>query len=433
MLLEETPKELDTISSVDLCKFFGALSMITCHCFIFLFRYLPEARHIHIPASVNPYFLLPGFASLVIPAAAGWSFREFLTPFIYEGRLLNFPIKKIIPLLLGVGLVDFIKNGFIFGMVNAFKWDVLPFLALSLLLILLVVKARSVLSLVGLVFATLAATAWLQILNIRLELDPRVLSYLGSLSSNDLIFSCAIVLTLISLVVVRAYRFGKAPLKLEIKILLGVLATVFLVLVTHTLSEFPFLFISILKLPLSSFIQLGQGGGHIWPLFPWFSLVATGFIMRHYRPYFRRHWKLSLAIYVAAQIVFNICYFMFMSSYQSGITTRDFLSSEFFRPRLEVIVVLLSFFISAMIGYEWITLKFPFKSKIIKMYSEGILFFYVLHLAVAWFLLPGMIRLIPNNFIYYMYPSVVLVVSFCFFAGFYPLLSRKILLNIRKF
>lgn len=419
------------ITADDLFKFLGALAMVTCHCFIFLVRGLPAERAPQVSMDMNPHFFLPGFMSMALPALAGYGFKKFLTPYMSDGYLLNLKTANIFKLLIGLILLDAIKNGLLFGFIHAFKWDVLAFVVSSLLLLMWTLKKYGTKGVWGLVAFNIAIIIVYAFFPVWLSLSEVFVKNVLELPK--------IVLFLPFSVLAGGFFFWIWNFDLQTKrtrkyqTLLGaVLGLAICVQVFKEQMQEPFFWASLIKLPISIFVQLGQGGGHIWPLFPWMLLVIAGFLFAYYESWIFKNWKNALGVYAAAQVVFNAVLFNYFKSFRTAVAVEDFFSSSFFEPRWEVLSLMITFFISAMIGYFYFLRWVPIRSKTIKMYSEGILLFYFVHLVVAYVLLQPAIQLFPGLYVYTLYPIVVNIISYFFFAGLQPLFEKHIEIKLIK-
>lgn len=419
------------VSTDDLFKFLGCLAMVTCHCFIFLVRALPPDRAVQINFDVNPHFFLPGLMSMAIPALAGYGFFKFLKPYLSGGYLLNLKIKNVIKLFLGLILLDAVKNGILFGFEHAFKWDVLAYVVFMMIVILITLEKFSIKGLWYIVLFNLfvlIAYSWNPIwVNFDLDFIRQAIEY-----------PPVFVFGGVTLLVVGIFAsYWKAILmdkkKKSLHWLLGSCWSIFLAHKIYTVQiEEPFFWASLLKLPMSVFIQLGQGGGHIWPLFPWGLVVLSGFLFAYYEKWIFSEWQRVFSIYAIAQIVFNYILFWEFRAFREALSIEDFFSSKFFEPRWQVLTLVLSFYISAMVAYTFILRWISFSSKIVKLYSDGILLFYFIHFFVAILVLDSSIMVFPGRSVFTFYPIVVNVLSFLLLAGIQPIFAKSLQVKFIK-
>lgn len=419
------------ITADDLFKFLGALAMVTCHCFIFLVRGLPAERAPQVSMDINPHFFLPGFMSMALPALAGYGFKKFLKPYMSQGYLLNLKTANIFKLLIGLILLDAIKNGILFGFIHAFKWDVLAFVVSSLLVLMWVLKKYGMRGVWGLVAFNLLVMISYGFSPIWLSLSEDFVRKSLELPKVVLFLPFAIAAAGLFFWIWSFDLHSKKSSKYQ-KVLGVLIALVIGVQVFREQIQEPFFWASLVKLPISIFIQLGQGGGHIWPLLPWMLLILAGFIFAYYEDWIFKSWKHALVVYGSAQLIFNLVLFNFFKSFRTAVAVEDFFSSSFFEPRWEVLSLMITFFMSAMIGYFYFLKWIPIRSKTIKMYSNGILLFYFVHLVVAYLLLQPAIRLFSGLSVYTLYPIVVNVISYFFFAGLQPLFEKHIEVKLVK-
>ena len=431
MLVNKVPPDKNLIGADDLFKFLGALAMVTCHCFIFLVRGLPADRAPQVSMDINPHFFLPGFMSMALPALAGYGFKKFLNPYLADGYLLNLKTENIFKLLVGLILLDAIKNGFLFGFIHAFKWDVLAFIVATLLILMVVLKKAGMKGLWYLVALNFLVIVAYGVLPVWVSLSDSFVKWALSFPKLFLFLPFSVLAPGLFWWIWNFDIQGTKQKKY--KQLLGALLSVAIAWnVFQSQIHEPYFWASLLKLPLSIFIQLGQGGGHIWPLFPWMLLVLCGFIFAYYEEWIFKRWQNALVVYVLAQVVFNSVLFGQFKAFRSAVSVADFFSSSFFEPRWQVLSLMMTFFISAMIGYHYLLRWIRLRSTFIKSYSNGILLFYFVHLIVAYVLLAPSIKLFPGLSVYTLYPIVVNIISYFFFAGLQPIFEKNIQIKLVK-
>lgn len=399
--------------------------MVTCHCFIFLVRGLPAERTPTLTLDIDPHFFLPGLMSMALPALAGYRFKKGLDPYLVSGRILNLNISAIAKLLLGLILLDAVKNCILFGFIHAFKWDVLAFVVVCLLLMLYALKyvgMRGIWGLVGLNFAVILLYAW----------QPTYLSLSESFVRWTVDMPQFVVFTPASLILAGVFywiwTFKYQGLQLsKVRIFSGVAFAVVIFYFTFMLQRVePYFWASLVKLPISIFIQLGQGGGHIWPLLPWSLVVMAGFIFAYYEHLIYQKGARAFAVYFVAQLIFSGVLIWNFGAFRNAVSYEDFFSSHFFEPRWQVISLMVTFFISAMIGYHYVLKYIRVRSSFVKLYSEGILLFYFIHLFVASLTLKPAIAVFPGLSVYTLYPILVNIISYLFLAGLSPLFKKHI-------
>lgn len=431
MFVNKVDRDKNLIGADDLFKFLGALAMVTCHCFIFLVRGLPADRAPQVSMDINPHFFLPGFMSMALPALAGYGFKKFLNPYLADGYLLNLKTGNIFKLLVGLILLDAVKNGFLFGFIHAFKWDVLAFVVATLLIVIAVLKKagmKGLWYLVGFNFLVILAYGFFPIW---ISLSEDFVKWILGFPKLVLFLPFSVLAAGLFWWI---WNFDvQDSRQKKYKQILGVsFAILIAVNVFRSQSHEPYFWASLLKLPLSIFVQLGQGGGHIWPLFPWMLLILAGFIFAYYETWIFKKWQNAFAVYAIAQITFNSVLFGQFNAFRNAVSVADFFSSSFFEPRWQVLSLMITFFISAMIGYHYLLKWIRIRSAFIKSYSDGILLFYFVHLIVAYFLLSPAIKLFPGLSVYTLYPIVVNIISYFFFAGLQPIFEKNIQVKLVK-
>lgn len=418
------PHENNLVTSVDFLKFMGALAMVFAHCYIFLYRLIPNSIDITNLKFINKLAYLNGLYSLILPAMAGVVFRDTLAPYFQNNKIKNLPPLFILKSCVALMLLESIKNGLIFGFKYSFRWDVLHFTAISFY-ILNVLLIRWKISIIYYAVSLLLALC----LIINLSLDYSILKMdIRNILNPHFFYVCSIILLIGFLTFLfKLYQFKNFKFKIYAFFCLFVLYKYSVIY----FSDFEFQII-LMNLPLSIFIQLGQYGGHIWPLFPWIVLIFIGFILRD--------WQInnSISFKIRAIIIgisFSLFFYFFIFEfelYSKLLTKVSFFSPLYFRPSALITFEILCFFICVFYLYDLVFTRLKWKCSVVKEISDGILIFYILHMFLAWNLLPPIFKLVPIPWLYWIYPFTILFLTYSLLNGFLFFSNKLIWFRFKK-
>lgn len=105
-----------------------------------------------------------GFISLSIPITSGVLLCHSLQDYIVDHRLLNYPLKRSVIFLAGLGIAETVINTLSSGLAHAFDWDVLKFIGVAFAMTVILARL-SVYALIpgiaGILFATGPLTEYL--------------------------------------------------------------------------------------------------------------------------------------------------------------------------------------------------------------------------------------------------------------------------------
>lgn len=412
------------ISSVDLLKFFGVISMTFSHCFFFLYRVHPNQNFFYDNSFWGKTLFYNGFNSLVLPCLAGVSFYETLSPYLRAGEFRSIPVVKIMKLLIILGFIESLKNFFTFGLSAAFHWEVLHFIALSFGVMLLFLTQTNMATFFQFVLALFSLNVITDVIfNKTYNFYPQ--AELGATAYWLNVVYIALLL------IGSFWLFFKTKNKTK-KILLGLLfVLLFAVSVFYNYSSSEVL-VSLNTLPISIFVQLGQIGGHIWPLFPWFILVAYGFLLHHavVQKIFKRYQLVLL--YFACYACFFYFYFFQYDNYRSLLNKDYFFTSGFFKPNSYIVFQLLCFYTCVYSLYHVAFNFIKIRSRFIKEVSDGILVYYVIHIFLAWKLLPSFVFVIDSKWLGFIYPICIFFLTYTFVSAYLFFSQKKIQVNLAK-
>lgn len=410
-------------------KFLAILCMASAHSFIFLNRLRPD---IFSPAKSGDgwfeiFFYFMGIGSLLIPALAGMQLYVTTERFIVNGKLSNFNNKALVRSSLLLMAIESIKNAAIFGLTSFYKWDVLHFIGLSFLIMLIVFKRFQLKYLTIIVLFSLALSTVLAhfkdvIIESLSEWGMFILSHLGEISIAAVVLLMLVV-----------FFLGKKLLEGQGKIKIGVLAISLMVLGVLTyfkLTTSELFFVQVMTLPMSILFQVGQRGGHIWPLIPWIAIVASGYLLEYYWKNLSKRNKKWFMISGFLSIV-TFCTF-FLSEYKLLFLNQFFFSSLFFIPNVKLVTLLILSLVFFNELFEMIARRIKNIAKPIEEMSDGILIVYVVHLFLIYNLSAGAVKLMPTKELLWAFPFVILFISYCLLDGYNQFFHKLIEIKFRK-
>ncbi len=431
------------LNAADVLKFMGIIVMIIAHCFIFLYRIFPPPEGMYHPGLMQKLFYFNGFYSLILPAVAGVVFRDTVSPYWENGKICNLPLHRIIGFFLLLSFLESTKNALTFGLIYAFKWDVLHFIGLSFVFIT--------------IFLTYFSFRWLSLFAVFIWLLTYVYStlspndvgpilmkyfYFTPVQSSDItelkVGICSLIfLSLCSLVGFfylrdRNFSYKTISRKNIIRILFVFLSIIGTYLFYSEMKSNSVFFGIVWNLPLSIFVEIGQVGGHIWPMIPWLSLVILGFVAKDIQVLlFSKLWQRILVIVVLYTIFFR--FFLYsIDSYQQLFSQGTFFGAKYFAPEPFILFQVYCFFLCVFYLFDLIFSRFQIHSSLIKQISQAILPVYLIHLFLAWKLLPGLSLLCPPQYIYWVYPALIVFLTYCFLSGFLLVSGKMIWFRLRK-
>lgn len=393
--------------------------MILAHCFIFLYRIYPELSKINELKLIDRFAFFNGFYSMTLPALAGVMFYEKIKIHLRGSTLVNIHIPKMLKPLGYLFFFESLKNSIIYGWVSFFRWDVLHFISISMILLLFIIIKYGVhaIAKVNLVFFLSICSLFIfniqfllfkqyeSIIELNYFLSSLVILFLYFVVLNHIMQARKIVATAILLSMCLILFFQKDNLELK-------------TIVYH--------------LPVSIFIQLGQNGGHLWPLFPWISLVFLGFNLSRFLEKFKFKNKSLIAICLLLQLPLYYIFFFKLELYQINLSKKDFFNSLIFQPNISTFLILHYFFIVATMTFNFFENNFKVPTKVILKVNEYILPIYFVHLFVAWNIINPLAQLFTLNYLKWIYPIVVMFLTYCFMQVFLLASNKTIWFRLKR-
>lgn len=402
----------------------GALAMVFAHCYIFLYRLFPEQVSFPKDNFLNKIAYFNGLYSLILPAIAGVVFRDTLNPYFHHQKIKNLPSRQLLKSCLALMVLESLKAAFTFGFKYSFRWDVLHFIGISFYLLSLILIYSNLKSVYLICFALLGICMGIESLN-----DQYLLSLTIPFTKNSkILYAISLLLLLLTMsILLKIFDIKENKKKFSWIIF------IFIIIQFSTIYfQDPEFQIILANLPLSLFIQLGQHGGHIWPLFPWIILIFLGFILRDWQIRHLISLKKRLAIIIISFSIFFYFFIFHFQKYSQLLTEKSFFSPLYFQPNTIILFEILCFFICVFYLYDYIFSFLKWRNQIIKDVSNGILIFYIIHLFLAWKLLIPLFRLIPVPHFFFAYPVIIFFLSYALLSGFLVVSNKLIWFHFKK-
>lgn len=419
-------------TDLSLVKFVAVFVMIITHCrFFYSLYYNFEGEIKSNPDFFTQLMMMTGLISLCIPLIAGQELYERVQKYLVGGRLRNFPSAQFFSLLLIVAFLDPLKSILAEGLIYSFRWNALPLISFSLFLILEINKRLAVnwififtpLILIASYFLTPLAQSFA-------SLSPRDYSLLLSSSVKDAV-----------LIVFYLFLFA-AFMKIKGNLILfkGKAASVilwfcFLLLLSNVYWAWqvsPSFVVSLKNLPLGSLAYLGKNGGHIWPVFPWASLVFFGYWFQWSQHKARSKETLHLA-FASLSFVWLVCSFQyFFANYVKLLDPKSGYSSAVFSLPVQFFPTVFALYTMVFYLLKFFASESMIKNPFMKMISSGILIVYVVHYILAAKLAPVISMKVHGVSGYGLYVFLVYLLTIGFSGLMVYLYQNPIRFVVRK-
>lgn len=422
----------ERVDGVDFLKFLGVLAMLGVHTSLVMTRILKYPLYESLNSWTFDLFLMIGFFSAALPALAGTALRRQFESFFVGTKLVNFNVRSLVVVAFILMFFEGLKNALSHGALYAFNWDVLHFISLSLIIIAVVSKYRGSrwvlpLGVVCLAGGSLAPYLWQSE-----GLYAWVYFVSAQISKFAILFGPTAFLYWL---LVRVIPIPKSEVSRQLKfrrplaIIIGVLITMSIILRFGSESMF---YLSTESLPLSVFIMHSKNIVHLWPLFPWFFIVAWGFWLEDQRarsPHPRKHLQKMFGISGALFVVFSIFGFQ---SYRDLMVEGTLFSAKYFTAPATVVLGLSAFYAFLYSGSILLFEKVKSTNKIILNTSRGILFFYFLHFILAYRLAPSLDQLWGSTANIFLFPITIGVLTYLGMLVFLAFFRNRFVVNVRR-
>lgn len=400
-------------------KFVGIITMILTHCFIFLYRLYPEYREVYNLSIINRFAFFNGFYSMTLPTLAGAFYYVKFKKYIRGHYLTNIDTNKFFKQIGYLFLTESIKNGLIFGWESFFRWDTLHFISTTILILTLVVNRLGIKFIYAILIISTFLVGLFSYKNLALIMLQNYENTIFQSYYLGLLFICFLYFII----------FNKI-LNMNKYFVYFLTSILFLILLLNFHNKELNIIVS--TFPISIFLQLGQNGGHIWPLFPWANCIFIGFLVAKYIDTVEQS-KLRAGLF-AILLHIPILYFIFyqLEDYQNLLSKRDFFTSTIFQPHWLLFYLLNIFFLVSVYSIVFPYKFFKFNFKFLSNLNQYILPIYFIHMAVAWKLLNPLSHLFHFHIIRWLYPLLVFFLTFCFMQFFLIVKDKNIWFRLRK-
>ncbi len=409
--------------------------MCLVHSGIFLSRGLSYAQPVPGSQMAQNSYLLIGFFSICLPALAGSSLRAALDKFYVSGKVLNYDFKEILVIALALIVLESIKNGLAYHSIMSFTWDVLHFIALSLVItVALMIKwgTSSVyffagLSLVlGAVAPALFSSAFgAQLLGPLLFLSKIIFRILVLLGPT------AFILWITFKVVPRPPKFMVLKRVAQPIVGIAIGATISFLIWRHFGHQIFFKKIAEV-IPFAAFFKLPVTIGHMWPLFPWYALVGVGFILTDISLRSEIKSKALSLISLVSFLGFATFLVGGFENYRTLMVENHYFSAKVFAAPPMVMIGILCFYSLIFSVLTLILDSRELHSKIIANLSRGLLLFYFVHFLFALSTYPVAVYLLGKTYAMYFFPWIVMLFSYFIMTILLQLVGRPLQILLRR-
>lgn len=423
------------VSGLDFFKLLGAIAMCLAHSGMFLSRGIGYAQPRPTSHWGFDFYLLIGFFSLSIPALAGGALRSLMNKYYVDGKILNYDFREILKIAFSLMLLESVKNAIAYDRLMFFSWDVLHFISLSFLLTIFILIRWGAAALYAFCAFSLivgaVVPAWLSSPSGAATLDYLVFLSRASLRLLILVVPCGLFCWWGRRLLQKAttVSFLKIALTYLICLVLGFSVTT---LTWYWLGDLVF-FRKISELmPLAMFFKLPPTFGHLWPLFPWFTLVGGGFLLNDI--YVRAQNK-TRTLWIIFALSFTVFFLFFMfgfEHYRTLMVDRHYFSNKVFSASPVVIVGILGFYATLFAVWTLLFNAIRFHSKIIYNISRGLLLFYFIHFILAFFLYHAFGDNLGKESAVFFFPWVIMLLSYGILSLLLRVVDRPLLINFRR-
>lgn len=411
--------EKNNTKPFEVMKFLGLVAMVLAHCFIFLYRVYPEYKEIMNLNFIHRFAYFNGLYSMTLPALAGVFLYEKMKNHLRGQFLTNVDVSRYLKPIGILFIMESFKNAFIFGWESFFRWDVLHFISISLVIMVFLLIKWGIRSFYFILIISIVSVFLLSYFNAQRWL------YHANQNSTFIsyIFGCALFLMILYLVLNKLIKINKV-------ISFALLSITFYILIINYENIQLYLIVS--NYPLSIIVQLGQNGGHIWPLFPWMNCLLIGFLLARFMneiPLLK--WQIFILM-CFFQIPIIYLLFFSLESYQALLSKNDFFSSMFFSPHWLLFLLLNIFFVAAAFSFDFLFKIKSFSIDSITVINQYILPIYFTHIAVVWKIAGPLTQLFPIAILKWLYPVIVIFLTYCFIQLFLLASDKMIWFRLRK-
>lgn len=420
------------ISGLDFLKFAGAVAMCLIHSGLFLSRGAGIAQPNPVSYWGLNFYLLIGFFSLIIPSLAGSALRSSLDRFYIDGKLHNYSYQNIWGVSIFLMFLESTKNALLYEPLMFFSWDVLHFISISFLIIVYISKYSNKLALWIFCLASVLVGAFV----------PGWLgSAAGATSLNVLIYTSRIIFRIClligpALIILslsqRIFSQEFSKYRRSMTVASALIGLFFTMIIWSSIGDKVFFGKVSELMPLGMLIKIPATFGHMWPLFPWFSLVGLGYLLNdafiNYKNSARVLWLSGATSFLLFLLFFQI----FFDSYRTLMVKNSYFASNFFSANTFVIGGIACFFIFLLSFSTWFFDKISVKSKVISNISKGLLFYYLIHLLFASVLYRPFTLLLGPKYSLVLFPWLMMILSYAVLTVFIFLFGGPLQITIRK-
>lgn len=408
------------------------IAMTFIHCRFFLSLHRDPSK---LPIQLDPerinYLSLLGLVSLGLTAAAGAALRLRWNSYLAYKQMASVKLAPFLMFLIPLFFIDSAKNLLTAGVHSTLRWEALPFFGASVVWILILLKLRLTPWVLGLLTAFLCFILFpfRNVLEGLLIVSPgQLMGFYRSPLQLPAMMTFALLLALAGGMLVQRLPSQQRLLRLgsSILVLLAVLSFI------QTWRGSASYAAAIWNLPGAMFFDLGEVGGHIWPLVPWVLLPVGGFVWQDFRLQVKSQTWRVLALGLVSAFFLFFLWDLFPAYYLLHDPTRLY-SSQIFSTNPQTVLGLLSFYVLLSELIASLSRRMPLRIPYETALFSGGLIYYATHYMVAFWLARLFARSFGNPAISYFAFSLATVALSTGLSLFLILLHQgKIVFFFRK-
>lgn len=363
-----------------------------------------------------------GFISLGIPALAGAMLRTHINRNIIDNRVVNYPTYRLFQFAFFISLAESIKGLLTWGPAHFFAWNVLHLIAISFILILFLNKVSIHLTgVLGIV--TFFTTPYIKTITLKFYEYRLTANNAFAIQDNAkvvlIVLSTLIGLGLCLLINTALKNSSKLrKFAFSVCVFIAYLLSIFTI---RTITLDQYFAVQMHNLPMA--ILAGDPKSfHIWPFFPWFSIIAYGHWMSHL--YHTKIKATILNILFSLFSIFLVGYFLLNGTeeFYNSLSTRFLWSEKTFMPSLTTLAGLIGTWTLTWLITSSLERRTKFFDSLALIFNHNILWVYILSTIAGYHLAKPYSLLVKQfDILRFFYSSIV----FIFFIFLFWWITKK--------
>lgn len=177
-------------------------------------------------------------------------------------------------------------------------------------------------------------------------------------------------------------------------------------------------------------ILVGANNAYVfWPFFPWFSVVAFGFLFAHYFLKYKDSFNFRISA-IGIGILF-LAIAIFRGEISPYLDPKYIWGPSIFQPKIGLVLAAMGLFCVLVVGANFLFRDIKLrKYGIVNCYSKGILWIYVIQMFASYklsFLVKSFFPMDKPSLVYFILPVVMLLLSWLVGALSIKLLQEKLI------